>query len=139
MVHKSSIIPGLSKFIDENILVHYPPTAMKRILIAAGLSIYLKRGESVVDALIGSPLFTSLGVVHNGGMIDIDTIKEAVKTEVDKAGFMRVTLPVINDVDLTPEDIDALYKFVTEANTRTTQSISVAPAAQTTQNNGGVY
>lgn len=134
MIHKSSLLPGVSKFIDENILSHYAPTSMKRILMAGGVSLYLKQNEGMVDSLTSNPLFASLGVVNGSGMIDIDTIRDTLKNEVNKAGFMRISIPIIGDVDFTTEDIDALYRYIQEANT----SVSTTSPASIT-NNGGVY
>lgn len=134
MVHKTSIIPGLSKFIDESILIHYPPTSMKRIIIAGGVSLYLKENERAVDTLLSSPIISSLGVSDSNGMIDIDKIRNAIRPEVEKAGYMRITLPVIGDIDLTVDDIDTLYRLISES--------SVQPQSPTLPQritNGGVY
>jgi hypothetical protein len=133
MVHKSSLLPGVSKFIDENILAHYPATSMKRILMAGAVSLYLKQNEGIVDTLTSNPLLAGLGVVHENGMIDIDTVRDTLKSEVNKAGFMRLSLPMIGDIDFTTEDVDALYRFIQESNTSTT------PGLSTINTNGGVY
>lgn len=134
MVHKSSLLPGVSKFIDENILAHYPATSMKRILMAGAVSLYLKQNEGIVDTLTSNPLLAGLGVVHENGMIDIDTVRDTLKSEVNKAGFMRLSLPMVGDIDFTTEDVDALYRFIQEANTSVT-----TPSLSTINNNGGVY
>jgi hypothetical protein len=134
MVHKSSIIPGLSKFIDESILVHYPPTSMKRILIASGISLYLSGNEQVVDTLLANPILSTLGVSNSNGMIDIDRVRNAIRPEVEKAGFMRITVPVMGDIDLTVDDIDTLYRYITEAS-----NSSVTTSLPTRISNGGVY
>lgn len=139
MVNKSAIIPGFSRFIDENVLAHYPATSMKRILIAGAVSLYLKQGEGIVDALISNPFVTNLGIVKQDGFINIEPLRDTLKYEISKAGFMRVTLPAIGDVDFTPEDADALYNFIVEANTQVNM-----PPVQTTSHiattpNGGVY
>ena len=138
MVHKSSLIPGLSRFIDENILSHYPPTSMKRIVMAGAVSLYLKRNEGIVDTVTNNPLFKGLGVVKDNGMIELDVVRDILRSEVNKAGFMRLSLPMVGDIDFTPEDIDALYRFITEANTQlltpaTTSLPSAVPIS------GGVY
>ena len=132
MVHKSSLIPGFSKFIDENILAHYAPTSMKRILMAGAVSLYIKNNEGIVDTITNNPLFTGLGVVQENGMIDLDTIRDVLKGEINKAGFTRLSFPFIGDIDFTTEDVDALYRHITQANTTT-------PATPTFNNNGGVY
>ena len=137
MVHKSSLIPGLSRFIDENVLVHYPATSMKRIMMAGAVSLYIKKNEGIVDTLTSNPLFTSLGVIHDDGMIDIDTIKDVLKSEINKAGFMRLSIPMIGDIDFTSEDIDALYRDIQESNTQSLTSY--VATSQTPSLNNGVY
>lgn len=141
MVHKSSVIPGLSRFLDENILSHYPPTSLKRVVIAGFSSLYLKQNERVVDTLLSNPMFAALGVSNSSGMVDIDVIRDVMKTEISKAGFVRLTFPVIGDIDFTIEDVDALHKFITESNTQTSPSTSTSARDSSTSSYGvgGVY
>jgi hypothetical protein len=140
MVHKSSIVPGISKFIDENVLAHYPATSMKRIMMAGAVSLYLKQNGGLVDTISSNPLFSSLGVVHDNGMIELEPLRDALKYEINKAGFMRLNIPLIGAIDFTPEDADALYKYIIEANTTQVQSPSAQlTTGMTTLTNGGVY
>ena len=140
MVHKSSLIPGFSRFIDENVLSHYSPTSMKRVLMAGAITLYLKNGETLVDTLTNNPLVSVLNVVHNNDMIDLDVIRDTLKDQIKQAGFMRLSIPMVGDIDFTTEDIDALYRFIVEANsTRTSTSVpTVAPPAARLPN-GGIY
>jgi hypothetical protein len=135
MVHKSSLIPGISKFIDEGILSHYPPTSMKRILMAGGVSLYLKQNEGIVETLISNPLVSGLGIVKPDGMVDIDTLRDTLKKEINKVGFMRISLPIIGDIDFTTDDIDMLHKFITESHIAATTPQLTIPHIS----NGGVY
>lgn len=137
MVHKSSVLPGLSKFIDESILSHYPATSMKRILMAGAVSLYLKKNEGIVDTLTSNPLFNGIGVVHDNGMVDLEPLRDTLKSEINKVGFMRLTLPMVGDIDFTTEDVDSLYKYIMEANTQATTSTTPTPTPVI--NNGGVY
>jgi hypothetical protein len=130
-------MPGVSKFIDECILAHYPATSMKRILMAGAVSLYLKKNEGVVDTLTSNPLFTGLGIVHDNGMVDLEILRDTLKSEINKAGFMRLSLPMVGDIDFTTEDVDSLYRYITEANTQATSFSTPTPASVI--NNGGVY
>jgi hypothetical protein len=117
MVHKTSIIPGLTKFIDNVILSHYSPTSMKRILAAGGISLYLKNNQSMIDDLANNPLVSGLGIVTEDGRVDLDAMRDVIKTEINKAGFMRVNVPIIGDVDFTSDDIDSLYRYIVNSDT----------------------
>jgi hypothetical protein len=112
MVHKSNFLPGFSKFIDENILSHYAPTSAKRILAAGAISLYLKRNEGIIDAITSNSMFSGLGVTHENGMVDLDVIRDVMKQEIQKAGFMRMSFPILGDIDFTTEDVDSLYRFI---------------------------
>lgn len=120
MVHKSNIIPGLSKFIDSDILSQYPPTSVKRIVGAGAAALFLKNNESKIYSLLNS-----LGIAKEDNMIDIESARDILKSEISKAGFMRISFPVIGDVDFTSEDIDTLYKYIISVN----QSAQSMPAS----------
>jgi hypothetical protein len=138
MVHKSCLIPGVSKFIDENILSHYPATSMKRILMAGAVSLYLKQNEGIVDALLSSPLVTSLGVVKQDGMVDVDLLRDTLRNEINNAGFMRLSIPIVGDIDFTPDDVNALYKFIVESNTQV-NTLTTPVTSSSSLLNGGIY
>jgi hypothetical protein len=140
MVHKSSLIPGFSKFIDENILSHYSPTSMKRILMAGAITLYLKNGQTLVDTLTNNPLVSVLNVVHNNDMIDLEVIRDTLKDQIKQVGFMRLSVPMIGDIDFTTDDVDALYKFIVEADThRTSVNVPNVTAPTVSVSNGEVY
>lgn len=105
MVHRSYIIPGLSAFIDSSVLSQYAPTSMKRILGATAATLYLKKNESKIDALL-----TAFNIINSDLMVDIEVARDILKTEIGKVGFMRITFPILGDIDFTSEDVDALYK-----------------------------
>lgn len=125
MVHKSKIIPGLSQFIDNNILSHYPPTSMKRIICAGGVSLYLSKGESIVDALLAHPMVAGLGIVTPEGMVNLEVLRDVLKKEIGKAGYMRVTLPIIGDIDFTVDDVDSLYGYISGSTSVPTMTTSI--------------
>jgi hypothetical protein len=142
MVHKSSFIPGISRFIDESILSQYPANSMKRILMAGAVSIYLKQSDNLIDTLASNPLFTGLGVMGADGNVNVEALRDALKGEIQKAGFMRVSVPMIGDIDFTPEDVDTLYKFIVEAdssNSKPLTNTTQAPLPITSTYNREVY
>lgn len=112
MVHKTDIIPGLSKFIDITVLSHYAPTSMKRIVAAGALALYLQQNSGIVDMVISNPLFSGLGVATEDGLVNIELIRDVLKNEIKKVGFMRIRFPILGDVDFNADDIDTLYSTI---------------------------
>jgi hypothetical protein len=120
MVHKNNIIPGLSKFIDIDILSQYPPTSMKRIIGAGAAALFLRNNQNKIYSILNS-----LGIVSDDNMIDIESARDILKSEIAKAGFMRISFPVIGDVDFTPDDLDKLYRYMISVD----QPVQSAPAS----------
>ena len=112
MVHKASIIPALSEFLDNAVLAQYPPTAMKRIVAAGAIALFLNQNSNMVDNIINNPLIAGLGVSTSDGLIDIDTLYDIYKKEIAKAGYMRVNFPLLGDVDFTVDDLTSLYNIL---------------------------
>jgi hypothetical protein len=122
MVHKSTIIPGLSQFIDTTVLSHYPPTSMKRILAAGAIALYLQQNTNVVDTILNNSMVATLGVSTPDGMVDICKLRDVYKAEISKVGFMRISIPLLGDVDFTTEDLDTLYNIITSLDKTTSAS-----------------
>lgn len=118
MIHKSNIIPGLSKFIDTDILSQYPPTSMKRIFGAGAAALFLKNNEAKIDSIL-----STLGLISQDNMVNIESMRDILKSEISKAGFMRMSLPMIGDIDFNSDDIDNLYKYIVSINQQPIQSM----------------
>jgi hypothetical protein len=127
MVHKSAIIPGLSTFIDNSILAQYPPNSMKRILGAGAISLFLNQNTNVIDNLLANPMVKSLNIVNDHGMINLELLRDYLKTEINKVGFMRITLPLLGEIDFVADDVDMLYSDIVAASTN---QIAQPPAGQ---------
>jgi hypothetical protein len=112
MVHSTSIIPGLSKFIDNIVLSQFSPTSPKRIIAAGGMALALKNMDSIMNSLLHNPMIKSLNVVGEGNMVDLDTLRNIYKEQISKAGVMRISFPIIGDIDFTASDVDELYNYI---------------------------
>jgi hypothetical protein len=116
MVHKTSILPGLSAFIDQAVLSQYAPTSFKRIAAAGAIAIYLKQNSNIVDNILNNPVVTALHVTTEDGMINLETLRTIYKEEIHKAGFMRINFPILGNVDFTETDVDTLYQLIMSIN-----------------------
>lgn len=125
MVHASSVIPGLSNFLDSVVLSQFPPTSPKRIISAGLLSLALKNADSFLEALMQSPMIKALGVVKENNLIDIDALKMVLREQISKVGVMRVTIPFIGNIDFTTEDVESLYRYIVSAQPNIKEEVKV--------------
>jgi hypothetical protein len=129
MVHKTSIIPGLSAFLDAHVLSQYAPTSLKRIAAAGAIAIYLNHNNNIVDIVLNNPLFVGMGISSSDGMINIEKLRDIYKDEINKVGFARINFPLLGPVDFTADDLDALYQCIMSINTTTSPNAAIIPAS----------
>ena len=115
MVHSTSIIPGLSNFLDNVVLSQFSPTSPKRIIGAGVLSLALKNADTTLQSLLQNPMVIGLGITTTNNLVDIDTLRVILKEQITKAGIMRITVPLLGNIDFTPEDVDSLYRYISSA------------------------
>ena len=105
-------------------------TSIKRIVAAGAIALYLQQNNSIVDNIINNPLVSGLGLSTDAGMVNIETLRDIYKQEVQKVGFMRLRVPLLGDIDFTSDDIDTLYNCIVSVNCSATQP-SIASPQQT--------
>jgi hypothetical protein len=122
MIHKSNIIPGLAKFIDSSVLSQYPPTSLKRIGAAGAIALYLNKNATLIDKILKHPMISAMDITDEAGMVDIETLRDVYRKEINRAGFLRVHLPILGNVDFTGEDLDSLYRILQSIDAASTSS-----------------
>jgi hypothetical protein len=57
-------------------------------------------------------MIAGLGISTPDGMVNIELLRDTLKKEITKAGYMRVNFPIVGNVDFTVDDVDSLYGYI---------------------------
>lgn len=114
MISIEKIERGAVRFIDTDLVPSLPQTGIKRIAIATGAAILVKRlGVALMD-LKDNAMLRSLKLVDESGAFDLELIKQELINHLPSEG-MQVDIPMVASVTFRANDIDRLYHYILEA------------------------
>ena len=112
MITIDQAMRGAIRYVDTEISPHLP--AGKALGVGIVLSLLADGGKERLLALRENPLVEAMGVMSEGGEIDLDRLYNAARTQVD-GKKIPLTIPVIGELRFDVNDVDRLYKYIQEA------------------------
>ena len=118
MVNVDQVKRGLANFVDSEILPKLPAGSLKRMLIGAGIGLYIANLEKALTGATKSPYIAALGIVDEAGNIDIDRLAAEVKKNMTPEG-VRIDLDImgfhLGDMTLNHNDVERLRVHIVNA------------------------
>jgi hypothetical protein len=112
MVTFSQVKGGVTKYITDEIISKME--SWKKWVTGAAVSLALTKADDLFDAVKSNELISMLGVVREDGMIDIDLLRHAFKTQAESSGPVSIDIPAIGKITLSSDDIDMIYRYIQE-------------------------
>ena len=110
MVSTAQFIAGMMKFIDAEML---PALPVNQRWIAGAL-VYAAQGQAqgIIGKLSENPIVSTLKLIGADGMIDLDSVRAAVKSTCQKNGALEIGMPMLGQFKLTEKNFDVLFKHI---------------------------
>lgn len=113
MVTVQQIEKGFARWLDNELMPQMPQSGWKKVLAGAAASLMIKRGGSMVTALMEHQVVKALDIARDGE-IDLETIRDEVKANMTAEG-LRIDIPLIGALTMHKSDIDTLCAYIMEA------------------------
>lgn len=110
MVTKEQIINGLIQYID-NVVIPALPTQGKWIL-GTYITLSMIKVNEMYDKFITSKLITELGIVDSNGMIDAESLLDALQMNARKHGKLMLNFPFVGNLTFCEQDIISLRGYI---------------------------
>ena len=115
MVTIDKVNRGVANYADAEIISKIADGELKKVLLGAGLSLYINNLEKVIMSYKDNPLVSALGVFHPDGNIDIERIGEAIKANMSPSGT-RIDIKLLGvNMTLHQSDIDNMIYYINNA------------------------
>lgn len=112
MITIDQAMRGVMRFADAEIGPHLPTG--KAIGLGVALSLIAEGGKERLLALRENPLVKAMGVMSEGGEIDLDRLYNAARPRFD-GQKLPVEIPMVGELRFDVNDLDKLYKYMQEA------------------------
>ena len=107
MVAYEHIEKGIANYIDTNIMNQFPENGWKKIVIAAAVSIGIKK---YVDILKENSTLQMIGLVSPEGA-EVDMYGEHLKKKIPDSGMM-IDIPLLGELIMHRSDVDEVLKHI---------------------------
>ena len=112
MVTIDQAMRGVAQYAENEIIPHLPTGKGSGAGIA--LTLIMDGGKSRILALKDHPAVQMMGVMDEGGNIDLDRLYNAARPRFD-GQKLPVTVPIIGELRFDVGDLDKLYRYIQEA------------------------
>lgn len=112
MVTIDQAMRGAMRFADSEIIPHLPTG--KGIGAGIALALIMDGGKERLMKLREHPAVQLMGVMDDGGNIDIDRLYNAARPKID-GQKLPVDVPIIGELRFDAGDLDKLYRYIKEA------------------------
>lgn len=113
MVDFNRIKNGIAKYLDNEIIPNLSNNDTEKFLVGIATGIFLKRMDKIMNYYLNRNLMKVAEITNENQEIDIDLIYEVAK-ETIKSNSVSFEVPVFGKLTFTKDDIDTLYKYITE-------------------------
>lgn len=107
MVAYEHIEKGVANYIDTNIMNQFPDNGWKKIVIAAAVSIGVKK---YVNILKENETLQMIGLVAPDGA-EVDMYGEYLKKQIPESG-MSIDIPLLGELIMHRHDVDEVLKHI---------------------------
>ena len=111
MASMKTIEKGLARFVDYEIMSNVPNGSWQKLVAGTAVALGIKNLGTTLMGYKDNPLIKMLGLWDEHGEIDIDSVAEALKSNIGESG-MRIEIPLIGYVTFHTDDVDTLKRYI---------------------------
>lgn len=113
MLYKfEKVANGIAKYIDSEI--YSGMNDLQELVARIVVGRLIENEDSIKKYLVNNGIIRTFGFVDDEGMIDVDGLRADLKKEIERKGKLTISLPMFGKFTFSPEDVDVLYRYITE-------------------------
>ena len=114
MVAFEKVLEGIVKYIDREIFPQPNMNEWQEVLARIAVSRIYGNREALKTKLINNSFIRTFGVIDDEGMVDIDSLAEDLKKQIEEKGKLTVSIPVLGKLTFKASDVDVLRNTIKE-------------------------
>lgn len=110
MYHYETVLKGLVKFVDEELVTKMH--GLNKWLFGTGAGIIASKGEHIFNSLKEIELLHTLELIHED-KINVTCIYKELLRQAER-GEIEIEIPMIGSIKLNHSDVEKLYRYIIE-------------------------
>lgn len=100
---------GVIRYVDNEMISKL--TGGAKWAVGAFCALYANNLSKIAEELRNKPAIAMLGILPEGGGVDVDALYNALKPQADKCPI-TIDVPIIGSLTLNSNDVDRLYDCI---------------------------
>lgn len=105
------VMDGLLKYIDD--YIYSSLNELQEFAARVMIGRLVNNKADLKEMLMNNGFIKTFGVIDEDGMIDVESIAEDIKREIERSEKITFTIPMFGKYTFMPCDIDVMYKTIT--------------------------
>jgi hypothetical protein len=108
MYHYKTVLHGLSKFVDEDLIPKM--SGLQRWIFGTGAGIALSKGDEMFHQYKNMPILHTLGLIEED-KINVTCIYKELLSQAEH-GPIHVEIPMLGTITLDKTDVEKMYRYI---------------------------
>lgn len=105
-----SVVDGINRYLDNEIYKNLSDLQEFAARLVVGR--INQNADSIKQVLMANGFVKTMCIIDSDGMVDIDSILQEVRREVERKGNIQVDVPLIGKITFCPADVDVLREQI---------------------------
>ena len=105
-----SVVDGINLFLDKEIYGNL--NDLQEFLARLTIGRINQNADLIKNFLMTNGFIRTMNIIDSDGMVDIDSITQDIKREIDRKGSIQVEIPMIGKLTFHSKDVDVLRDFI---------------------------
>ena len=111
MVSIEKIEQGFANYLDGELMPQLQKNGVEKVIIGTVASLMIRKTSVIVESYRDNKFVKMLGIMDEGGNIDVDTLVEELKKNISKEG-VKLDIPILGTLTFHKDDVDKLYDYI---------------------------
>lgn len=104
------VLDGISKYIDREI--YSGMNDFQEFVARLAVGRVINNSDGIKAALINNGVVRTFGIIDSEGMVDIDTLAQDIKREIERKGKLVISVPMFGTMTFVSADVDAMLRCI---------------------------
>lgn len=105
-----NVIDGVNRYLDKEIYGNL--NDLQEFLARLAVARINQNADLIKTSLMNNGLARTLCIVDSEGMVDVDSLSQDIKREIDRKGSIQVEIPMIGKLTFRSVDVDVLRDLI---------------------------
>jgi hypothetical protein len=105
-----SVVDGINRYLDKEIYANL--NDLQEFLARLAVGRINQNSEAIKAALMNNGFARTLCLVDSEGMVEIDSLCQDIKKEIDRKGCIQFDVPMIGKITFRSVDVDVIRDLI---------------------------